>query len=364
MPGRVLHLIPTLGHGGAERQLAYLTRGLSDRGWEVHVASLAGGLFREPLLAGGGHLHPIRSRGSFDPMILLQIFRLIRKIEPRVVQTWLPMMDVLGGLAAHAVGAPWILSERCGAEAYDDTLRLRVRRRLGRRAQAVIANSTGGDAYWLPLVPPTTHRFVIRNALPLDEIDAAAPADPARFGWSDAPLILSIGRFNEQKNVIGVIEALERAMAVEPAVGLILGDGVQTEQAKLRIAAAGLQSSIRVPGVVDGVFSWMKHASVLVSLSRFEGMPNVVMEAMAAGCPLVVSDIRAHREILDDQCALWVSPEDPPAAADAIVSILRNPRAAGERAARARARAREWSIPRAADAYLRAYEAVAPSASG
>jgi glycosyltransferase involved in cell wall biosynthesis len=367
-PDRVLQLIPTLGHGGAERQLAYLCGELSNRGWEVHVASLAGGLFRERLIVGGVNLHIIGSRGNYDPRILLQIFRLVRDIEPRVVQTWLLMMDVLGGLAARVAGIPWILSERTSPDAMGleaRGLKWRLRARQARHAAAVISNSDGGDQYWARMVPAAVPRFVIRNALALEEIDAAKPADPERFGIApDAPLLLSVGRFDEGKNMVGVIDAFERVIGRWPAVGLILGEGVQTDAAKRRIAEAGLRSRILTPGIVEGVFSWMKRASVFVSLSRFEGMPNAVMEAMAAGCPLVVSDIPAHRDILDDQAALWVSPEDPGAAAEAILSVLRDPDSARRRAALAQARAREWSISLLAEAHQRVYDHVTSAHSG
>jgi glycosyltransferase involved in cell wall biosynthesis len=78
----------------------------------------------------------------------------------------------------------------------------------------------------------------------------------------------------------------------------------------------------------------MKRADVLVSLSRVEGCPNVVLEAMACGCPLVVSDIPAHREILDEHSARFVDPDDTIKAAADIKAILAHGDAARVRAAR------------------------------
>jgi glycosyltransferase involved in cell wall biosynthesis len=365
MPKRILQLIPTLGHGGAERQLAYLCRGLTDLGWQVHVASLSEGLFRDRFIAGGAILHGIPARGHRDPAILTKVVRLIREVEPRLIQSWIPMMDVVGGMAARATGVPWILTERTALDARPSDLkklRTHVRARLGRRAAAVISNSSGGDRYWGHILPDSVPRFVIPNALPLDEIDAARAADPSLVGLSpDAPLLLSVGRFDEGKNVMGVIDAFERATAQSSAVGLILGDGALSEQAKRRVAAGGLGARIAMPGVADRIFSWLKRARVLVSLSRYEGMPNVVMEAMAAECPLVVSDIPAHRDLLDDRCALWVSPEDPGAAAEAIHAVLRDPDSARRRSKFARERTLGWTIRELASAHERIYERIAPS---
>jgi glycosyltransferase involved in cell wall biosynthesis len=68
----------------------------------------------------------------------------------------------------------------------------------------------------------------------------------------------------------------------------------------------------------------MKKASLFISLSKFEGSPNAVMEAMACGCPLVLSDIPGHREILNDKSALFVDPSNIRLTANAILKVLNN----------------------------------------
>ena len=82
--------------------------------------------------------------------------------------------------------------------------------------------------------------------------------------------------------------------------------------------------------------SWLKRASVSVAVSRCEGHPNAVLEAMAAGAPVVVSDIPAYRSILDQESALFVAGNDPRAIAAAIVEALEDRVAADQRAVRAR----------------------------
>ena len=99
-----------------------------------------------------------------------------------------------------------------------------------------------------------------------------------------------------------------------------------------------------------------KKASVFVSLSASEGHPNAVMEAMHCGCPLVLSDIPAHREILDRQSALFVRPDSATEAAAAIVRVLENPSEAAQRAAYARLKAQAWSIEAMAEGYEKVYQ--------
>jgi glycosyltransferase involved in cell wall biosynthesis len=106
----------------------------------------------------------------------------------------------------------------------------------------------------------------------------------------------------------------------------------------------------------------MKRANVTVSVSLFEGSPNVVLEAMAAGCPLVVSDIAAHRELLDEQSAILVDPRDPRQIADAIIKVLSDPEAAARRARAAYDRVQHYSLSATARQYADLYrELAAPS---
>ena len=90
-------------------------------------------------------------------------------------------------------------------------------------------------------------------------------------------------------------------------VGILCGEGPQRSELEVMRHKLGLDADVHFTGHLPAASVWalMKKASVFVSLSAYEGCPNTVMEAMACGCPLVLSDIPAHREILDESvCAL------------------------------------------------------------
>jgi glycosyltransferase involved in cell wall biosynthesis len=355
---RVLHCISTLGGGGAERQLAYLA--LEQRaglGYEVHVACVAEGHNAARLRDGGVWPHVLAGRGNHDPRLLLGLLALARRVRPHVVQSWLTQMDVLGGLVARAMGAHWVLSERSAAACYPGTLKDRIREALARSGAVVVSNSGEGDRFWAARRVPAGRRHLVPNALPLREIHAAPVMDAAPGPW-----VLFVGRLAAEKNVLVVVDAMAR-LAAGGARGVLLGDGPLRGQVEAEVARRGLTGRILVPGYVPDAWGWMKRADVLLAPSRYEGHPNAVAEAMACGCPLVVSDIPAHRDLLDRGNALFVDPSDGGALAAAAASVLADPAGAGARAAAARAVAEKWSVEAAARRLDTVYRSLAPRAA-
>jgi glycosyltransferase involved in cell wall biosynthesis len=346
---RLLHLIPTLGGGGAERQITYLARGLRERGCDVHVGLVREGPNLPRLIDAGATVHRIKIASNYDPLLVPRIVGLIRRVKPDVVQTWLPQMDVAGGFAARLTGTPWVLSERTTAGVYPHNARHALRLMIGGLADAIVANSAGGLGFW-PHVDANA-KTIVPNALALSEIDAA-PREESGAGQT----ILIVGRLEQEKNLTNLVDALAIVMRERDVRAVFCGDGTLESDVRAQIAERGIGDRVQLTGFTDRVWSAMKAADVLVSVSWFEGHPNVVLEAAACGLPLVLSDIPAHRGIFDAAAAEIVAPADPNAIAAAILRTLENPAAARERAARARTFVEPLSIESAASGYLRVYE--------
>lgn len=353
---RVLHLIPSMGGGGAERQLAYLAEQLARRAADVHVGLLDGGPNLPRLERGGARLHWLDGRsGTRHPRFALEVLRLVRRVRPQVVHTWLPPMDIVGGAAAVACRVPWVLGERASAAWYPRTLRLRARVAVGRFASAVVANSPPGADYWRGVLkrPPPLH--VVSNGLPVDEIDAAvpAPADPC-----GRPVISVVGRLDPQKNLPVLVEGLAAALERCDAVVRVCGDGPDREWLRAELGRRGLERRVLLLGYRGDVWSLLKGAAAFVSVSHCEGHPNAVLEAMACGVPLVVSSIPEHLAFLDEQHALFVPTTDPGALAGAVLDVLARPDAARARACAARRVARECSTAAMAARYEQIYRSL------
>jgi glycosyltransferase involved in cell wall biosynthesis len=348
---RILHCIWRMDGGGAERQLVYVAEGLVRRGWDVHVTVAFPGELDERLAATGCRVHQLGARGRFDPMIVLRFVRLVLRLRPDLVQTWLLQMDILGGAVAALLRVPWILSERSSAEQYPPSLRNRMRRFAGRRADDIIANSEGGCGYWKSAGAARIH--VIPNATPVTEIAAAPPVTRAESGAAEGEaVIVFVGRFSVEKNLPLLLDALAILIKRRPARAILCGDGPLRGEIESRARALGIEGNVFLPGFVPNVWSWLRAADAQVALSLWEGNPNAVLEGMAGGVPLVVSDIAAHRAILDDASAYFVG-ADAEEIAGALEAALSHEGSA-ERVRRARARVGKLSI----DDVIQRYEEV------
>jgi glycosyltransferase involved in cell wall biosynthesis len=358
---RILHILAHLSKGGAERQFSYLAPALVRMGHDVHVAYSADGPYKPQLPSVV--LHQLKSRSNYDPYLLWQLIRLIRQIKPNIIHTWIMQMDILGGIAASFCGVPWIIREPSAGIAYSPTWKNHLRVCVCSWASAIVSNSRGGDEYWKSKLP-FSRRYIIHNGLPVDDINKTWAALPPGLAKSEAPIVLYVGRLTSDvsgsKNLHAFLEALACVMRQHNIVGILCGEGPQRNELELLRHKLALDAYVHFAGHLPATAVWalMKRASVYVSLSTFEGQPNTVMEAMACGCPLVLSDIPAHRQTLDESCAHFVDPSNIQQTADAIIQTLQNVETSNGRALIARQKTQEWGIDKMARNFERVYNEV------
>lgn len=353
---RALHCIPSMGSGGTERQLVYLTQGLIKIGWEIHVALLYGGANMEALRASGAKVHELSCRNNYDPTILIQLVTLLRKIKPAFVQTWLPQMDILGGFAALLMGLPFAISERSNAPAYKSRWKGRLRALIAKKASLVIANSNPGKAYWITLGKQENTVRVIRNAIPIDKInEIPSEADPLSTGL-DTKAIVFAGRLSYEKNIPRMIKAFAIVSRARPNTRIYLfGEGPMKDDILELQSRHNLGKNMNIMGFSTDLWSAIKNADLFVLVSTFEGNPNTVLEAVACKCPVVVSDIEAHRDFLAEDSAFLVSPYSPESIAEGILQALENIKLAKQKAEKAFSTISEWTINATAQKYADLY---------
>jgi glycosyltransferase involved in cell wall biosynthesis len=353
---RILNLIHFLSGGGAERQLCYLAPELVRIGHDIHIAYINDGPDKPTLSCVA--LHKLKSYSNYDPRQIAQIIWLIKHVKPDIIQTWIQQMDILGGLAAKLCDTPLIFREPTSGLDYTQMWKNYLRVKVGSAANAVISNSQGGDEYWRKIIPDQ-RRHIISNALPIDEIEKTKASLPKEMTKSKEPIALFVGRMvKESKRPDLFLEALDFVGNKKKISGVLCGEGPQRSELEMFRYKHRLPVYVHFTGYlpVTAIWAIMKKASVFVSLSSYEGCPNAVMEAMVCGCPMVISDIPAHRELLDESCALFVNPSNARQTADAIIQILDDSEAARNRALIAKQKTIDWSITEMARNYEKVYK--------
>ena len=357
---KILHIIPTLEGGGAERQLVLLAVEQFKRGWLVHVVCRRGGIYEDALRNGGVVVHLLGDYKGISPMLLVSINTLIKKIKPDVVQTWLTQMDIIGGIASLWNSVPWIASERASSLAYQHfNFQVWARNSLVRYAKAVVANSSNGVKYWRKILPISARVFQVANVVDVAAIRNATPASIEISNFSDnMKYFLIVGRLSPEKSIETIIQAIRLVPVKHNIHILIIGEGPLRGEIEASISQNGLNERISLLPYRADWWGLLKNACALISMSRFEGHPNVVLETMAARCPLIASDIPAYREFLDEDTAIMVTLDNPAMLAEAIISLLSDPVSAHQRAERSSIYVAGLTIRLAADAYEIIYKKV------
>lgn len=356
---RIALLVTDHGRGGAPLRLLRLARGLHAAGVEV----LAGCLTREgPLTAefqrAGARTFACDACCSADWTAVFRLRRHFRRLQPDLVQATLFHANVAAQLAVRGLGIPLLTS----------TATIEVERRWHLWAERLFAGWDDGRIVHSAAVaehvcahvggrPCAIH--VIPPAITPMEQPPRAQARQALSIPHDCFVVLWYGRLDPVKRVPIVVDCA-RIMAGENVAFLIAGDGPERPRIERLIHAMSLEDRVRLLGWRTDVAALLATADVLLFPSRTEGMPNTVLEAMAAGVPVVGSDIPALRELAGDEGRLTLVTEDRiPAYVAALRRIQADPDAATRQARLAAAWvARNGSIDRCVAATLDVYRRV------
>lgn len=310
---RICFFVANLGDGGAQRQCVALLNQLQYQpDIDVHLMLLGPGQHERDLDTTRLTVHRTELPNFSHPQALSFAIRTLRAVRPDALMSWLHPADIWSYPATRVVRATrWILAER--SSAYPDELVYNVRKRLGRLgADLVIANSVPGQQLWAGLSPRTPVRVIPNMILspPRQHV-----ADPAH-----ATDCLYVGRFMPQKNVTAVAAAFGLFATERPQPRLLMaGQGPQQDEVSRIAAAAGCTDRVDLLGFREDVPALMQRSRILLSLSVYEGMPNVVMEAVDAGLPVVVSDIPEHRVLLGPRYPYYVALD---ASADVAAGVI------------------------------------------
>jgi glycosyltransferase involved in cell wall biosynthesis len=367
---RVLHIIPTLDAGGAELQLALLAGGLRARGWDMHVCCLTRGGPRAQLLAEAGvPLHVIGKRWQADPLALWRLRRHIQKTAPDIVHTWLFAGNSYGRTVALSCGVPYVVaSERC-VDPWKHFYHFAIDRFLASYTTTMVTNSQGVVDFYAHHGIAREKFTVIPNGLPPPS--EAPPVERSTLLASlnlpaEARLIVTVGRLWPQKRVKDCIWAFDLLQCVEDNLYLlIVGDGPQRARLERYNRQVTPNDHVRFLGERNDVAQLLPHCECFWLASGYEGQSNALLEALAAGVPVVVSDIPGNRELVEPEVSGRVfTVGDRAGLAARTRGLLQDAQLAQRLAAAGRERVtRQFSLSAMLSGYEELYRSIVGTAS-
>lgn len=359
---KIVYFIDHLRPDGTQKVLKQLVDGLARRGHEQTVICLNDS-WDEVLVTD---LHETQAKVRIVGKMalasgcgLLSIWRWLRSNRFDVAVTFLFVSHVIGRPLARAAGVPRIVSSLRTRNMHYAQWQRRLVRYTMRWADAVVLNSNYVRHFAVTEEgAPANRIYVIPNGVRVENYSQAMSRVDlcAEFGLVlDQRLVGSVGRLTHQKGFDVLLQAI--ALIPRPDINLVV-IGTGEEEARLRIQAAtlGLTRRVHFAGYRRDVPRLLGALDLYVHPARFEGMPNALLEAMAAGCPVVATAVDGNCELIEDGLQGRLVPaENVEALATAIQAALNNPVDARKQAVAAQTRvAKQFSV----DAMVTSWEKV------
>ena len=365
---RVLFVVGNFVAGGAERHLLEMWKRFDRERFEIEIACFrAEGQFWPEVRSLGHPVHELGvGRRIYEPRGLRGLLRLaghVRKFRPDVIHGYLFGPNLFAVLAGRLCGVKVVAVAKRNVDAFETPRQRAVQRLAHRWATHVTAVSNAVAETVVALGVPRARVTVIPNGVDVARFGGAA-ADRAELGASNGETVIgSVGCLAARKDYGTLLDALARLRVRHPhARAVLVGDGPDRAALEARAAELGVAGHTTFLGERPDIERLLPAMDVFVLSSREEGIPNALLEAMAAGRPAVATAVGGTPEVLEHGVTGWlVPPADPAALAAALAEALDDPAEAARRGAAAR---RETIARMSIDAMVRRHEAFYAAAAG
>lgn len=331
-PRRVALFLPNLVGGGAERVTVNLARGLLDAGRAVDLvlASHSG----DYLDAVPAAVRRVDLGGRRTLASLPALARYLRRQRPDGLVAAMNHANLVAAWAAEVARyrGPVVLVEHNelpspGRSAWQRAFNLALRWTYP-RAHRVVAVSEGvkRSLERNAAIPAERVEVIYNPVIAGGRLGRDRPR-PDALADDGVPVVLGVGRLTRQKNFANLLRAFARVRARKPARLVVLGEGEDRDALERLAGELGLTEDVDLPGFVPNAYDYMAHADLFALSSDWEGLPTVLIEALALGARIVATDCPSGpREILaDGRYGRLVPVADPVALADAIDASLDAP---------------------------------------
>jgi glycosyltransferase involved in cell wall biosynthesis len=338
---KILYVIGQLCRGGAERQTAELVKHLPRDLFEPVVCCLHGpDVLGDEIEDAGVRVIYMEKRRGVLSGATFRLAGLIRRERPAVLHSYLFSANWRSLLAGRLMRVPLIISSVRNVDIHAKSAMVAIERVLAVLTDCVIANAEAvKDHVSHRHLIPAEKIHIVYNGVSLARANGQRESKSAPGSVGD-PGVAGAHEIGEAT----FLEAARMVSAELPGTRfLLVGDGELRNELAGRVRSMGLSDAVELPGATDDIASLLSRIDVSVLTSLKEGCSNVILESMAAGCPLVVTDVGGNRELIEAGTSGYlVPPGDAAGIARRVLELLKDPdlRHRMGQAGRARVRAR------------------------
>jgi len=326
---KVCYVIGTLEIGGAERQLFHLVRLLDRSRFIPVVIALRGGRMKEEFESTGAVLHIVGKKWKLDLTFFMRLVSIIRKEKPDILHTWMFTSNTWGRLAGLCLRVPAMVASERSMDLWKKPYHYFLDWILARHTDKIIFNSEKvADFYQRKLHLSKESVKVVYNGL--DTAVYRNISDTGirfKLGIGDSKFVLAGGRLSPEKGLEYFLHAAAQVHQKFPDIRFVItGEGPEREKLMQIAGNLGISNLVYFPGYVKDFAELVSSAEMVVLSSLWEGMPNIIIEAMAAGKPVIATSVGGCKEIVHEgENGFLVQPRDPDALAKKMMLLLQKP---------------------------------------
>lgn len=346
-PVRVCALITELGIGGAQKVMAdVLTHLPQDRYRVLAVCIYNPGETGEALRRAGIQVVDLAMRSKTDITVAGRLLRLLRSFRPDILHTHMFHANLLGRLVGRLAGVPLVISTE-HTMGQEGSVRRVLNRWTSPLAGRVVAVSQSVGDFAVERIRIDPGRVVvIPNGIDLRRYQTGPDPREARAKLGlpvEGPVVGSVGTLRPVKGFDILLQAFARLAPHWPGAHLlIVGDGPEMKKLRALADILGLCDRVHFTGARTDVEQLLPALDVFVCPSHWEGLPLAVVEAMAAGLPVVATRVSSLTEVVaEGVTGLIVPPADPAALAHSLETLLEDPELRRRMGAAGRQRAQD-----------------------
>jgi glycosyltransferase involved in cell wall biosynthesis len=334
----VAFLIPDLGVGGSEISVTRLANLLSINGYKVDIIVYnSKSMTSSHQIKSGISIHYNYPCSFYNPILIYFIYFKLRALKPDIVIGWSTYANFLSTIVSIFPNN-WtiVVSERnyppkLFSNLTTNSFKIKIIffliKKLYKRADVITANSKNCIDYLKQYIGDGPEYFHLRNFIDVESAVIKSKLKENKIPKKCFyPRILSLGRIDGQKGFDILLEAFKKVREHKTWSLLIVGDGPERKVLKHTINKLGLKNSVTWAGKVNNPYPFYDWADIVVIPSRYEGSPNVLLEAMTCGCAVICTDCKTGpKEMTENgRYAKLIPTDNPDELAEAVLDLGSN----------------------------------------